>query len=210
MSEHVGAGARERRFGHIVAQTELGEVYSLDLFETPDLVCRGLYMPPPVTPWTPEGVSRARRQPTPLPEVELRVGQRVMEALRIESQIEEDPEGFAMYGRPFGFEAYGPLRLVSRDQVQGTEVWTGSVAGEGPWLMTFVLQRYGSPELIVMIAAIYLLLHIDRRADELDEECWRRAVEACGERRIKRYKTGRTWMSLAEIGLSHNCEWECM
>jgi hypothetical protein len=90
----------------------------------------------------------------------------------------------------------GALNRVSRQQ--GAEVWTGSIAGEGPWQMSFVLECYGSPAIILLIVAIYLLIHMDRRADELDKECRRTAIETCGERRIKRYRVRRTLLSLTE------------
>lgn len=61
MSENIEAWTREQRFGHVVLQTYLGEVYSLDLRETPsamnaageliepggDIESLGCYLPPP-------------------------------------------------------------------------------------------------------------------------------------------------------------------
>lgn len=218
MSEDLGAWIREQRFGHIVAQTASGGAFSLDLFETPDLLCRGFYLPLPA-PTYEEGPP-ATREPRPLAEVELRARQQVLDELREEASIDSaDYDGeqeFVVQGD--GFVVRADLNLASQDRVQGAEVWTGRASGEGPaidWTpgfppeMAFGLERYGSPELIILIVAIYLLIHMDRRADELDEECWRRAVEACGERRIKRYRPRRTLLSLTAIGLSHDCEFEC-
>lgn len=56
-----------------------------------------------------------------------------------------------------------------------------------------------------------LLIHMDRRADELDEECRRIAIGTCGYRRVKRFTVRRTLASLSEPGgLSHDCDFECM
>jgi hypothetical protein len=35
----------EGMFGRVLLRTYIGEVLSLDLYETPDLVCRGVYVP---------------------------------------------------------------------------------------------------------------------------------------------------------------------
>lgn len=123
---------------------------------------------------------------------------------RGESPDSDDLRGFQAFGP--GFEADGAINLVSRQQ--GAEVWTGRVEGS-PGEMSFVLERYGSPEIILLIVAIYLLIHMDRRADELDEECRRAAIEICGERRIKRYRARRTLLSFEPEGFSHDCDIEC-
>jgi hypothetical protein len=204
MSQEDSVEEREHKFGHIVAQTELGEVYSLDLFEARDLVCRGFYIPPPISPWMPEGL--IRMQPALLHETELRVARAVMDGLRAELEFDEGPEGFVMYGGEY-FEVYGSRYLVTREE--GVEMWTGSVVGRGSNLMTYVLRRYGSPEVAIVLLAIFLMIHMDRRADALDKECRRTAIEACGERGVKRFRTRRAWMSLTQIGLDHECEWEC-
>src|ERR687897_875096 len=47
MTENAMASGQQ--FGRMVVQTESGEVFSLVLFETPDLVCRGFYFPPAET-----------------------------------------------------------------------------------------------------------------------------------------------------------------
>ena len=204
MSEDIGAESREQRFGRIVAQTGIGAV-SLVLFETPDLVCRGFYLPVP---------DIERLYLPLLPELELRALANVMAELSRSSAIrvggDDDQRDFEAYG--LGFEVGGALNLVSRQQ--GAEVWTGSVSGvgrDGPGQMSFVLERYGSPETILLIVAIFLLLYMDRRADELDEVCRRIAFETCGERRVKRYRVHRTLLSLTEPeGFSHDCEIECV
>jgi hypothetical protein len=214
VSEDIGAWIREQRFGHIVVQFGLGEVVSLDLFETPNLVCRGFYLP------VPEEIRRnvirgfSERPSGPFPEVELRAVSDVIAELERSTDIrrgEDDQSVFEAYG--VGFEMSGALNLVSRQQ-SGAEVWTGSVSGvggAGVGQMSFVLERYGSPETILLIVAIFLLLHMDRRADELDEECRRTATETCGERRVKRYRVRRVLVSVNEPGgFSHECDFECV
>ncbi len=209
MSEDIRAWIREQRFGHIVVQTDLGEVLSLDLFETPDLVCRGYYMPPP-------GSALRREEESPLesllraPAVELRASQAAIEELLQSSFIQTNSDQDSLFfelNTP-RLETYGELALVSQRSEAGPEVWTGRVnAGQ----LSFVLERYDSSEIVILITLIFVLLRWDRRAAELDYECWSRAVEMCGERRIKRYTVRRNLMGLSESsGFGHDCEIECM
>jgi hypothetical protein len=205
----IGVENSAQQFGRIVCQTEIGEVFSLDLFETPDLVCRGFYLPAPAL--VREGRRLPERSPPPTPEVELRASRGAMQELERSSDIRSDDDQNRRYFEVYGtrFETYGTFDLVSRRQ--RTEVWSGSIEGGGMTRMSFVLERYGSPEIILLIAAIWLLIYRDRRADDLDDECWAKAVEMCGERRIKRYKVRRGLMSLDDPqGFSHDCKIECM
>jgi hypothetical protein len=208
-------------FGHIVVQTGIGEVFSLDLFETPDLVCQGFYFPPSAYHWR-----RQQELPNtpllPTPEVELRASQEAVEELERTLDIQTNSERDRLYFEVYGdrFETYGALNRVSPRSEAGPEVWTGHV---GDADMSFVLERYGSPDIIVLIVLIYLLVWADRRADELDGECWDKAVEMCGERRIKSYKVRRNLAGIsanldenlqvsgisANLGFGHDCEIEC-
>ena len=45
MYEDIGVEIREEPFGNMVLRTYAGDVLSLDLYQTPDLVCRGVYLP---------------------------------------------------------------------------------------------------------------------------------------------------------------------
>ena len=222
MTENARASGQQ--FGRMVVQTESGEVFSLDLFETPDLVCRGFYFPPAET-------LRQRRTEypsatsLPMSEVELRASQEAIAELQRTSDIvrrgEQDSLFFEVYGERF--EMYGAVDRVRRRSEAGLEVWTGGVYE--PQQMSFVLERYGSPELVVLITFIFLSIFygMDRRANALDEVCWRRAVEMCGEHGIKsctfRRTLGEISASLGEdlevtgisakLGFSHDCEIEC-
>ena len=207
----------------MVAQTESGEVFSLDLFETPDLVCRGFYFPPAET------LRQRRTEYTnatslPMSEVELRASQEAIAELQRISDIrthrQQDSLFFEVYGDRF--EMFGAVDRVRRRSEAGPEVWTGLVYGPQ---MSFVLERYGTPELVVMITFIYLSVFVlmDFRANALDEVCWRRAVEMCGEHGIKSCKFRRTLGEIsaslgenlevtgisAKLGFSHDCEIEC-
>jgi hypothetical protein len=203
MTEDVGARHGEQRFGHIVVQTYYGEVFSLDLFETPDLVCRGYYLPPPDS-----APQRGRFPGSPAPEVELKASRGVIEELERTSDIGTRSEQGRLYFevREASLEVFGELVLVSERSDTGAEVWTGSVfAGQ----MSFVLERYGSPEIVALITLIFLLITLNRHADALDEDCWLRAREMCGgEQGIKNYKVRRNLMGLGGR-LAHDCEIEC-
>jgi hypothetical protein len=221
MTENARASGQQ--FGRMVVQTESGEVFSLDLFETPDLVCRGFYFPPAET------LRQRRTEYTnatslPMSEVELRASQEAIAELQRISDIrthrQQDSIFFEVYGDRF--EMFGAVDRVRRRSEAGPEVWTGLVYGPQ---MSFVLERYGTPELVVMITFIYLSVFfmMDFRANALDEVCWRRAVEMCGEHGIKSCKFRRTLGEIsaslgenlevtgisAKLGFSHDCEIEC-
>lgn len=217
------ARARGQQFGRMVVQTELGEVFSLDLFETPDLVCRGFYFPSSDTLR-----QRQREYPNasllPTPEVELRASQEAIAELERTSDIQTHREQDSLFFEVYGdrFEMGGAVDRVRQRSEAGPEVWTGHVNDAQ---MSFVLERYGSPELVVLITFIYLSVFymMDLRANALDEGCWRRAIEMCGERRIKIYKVRRNLAGIsvsldenldltgisANLGFSHDCEIEC-
>jgi hypothetical protein len=222
MTENARASGQQ--FGRMVVQTESGEVFSLDLFETPDLVCRGFYFPPAET------LRQRRTEYTnatslPMSEVELRASQEAIAELQRTSDIrthrQQDSLFFEVYGDRF--EMFGAVDRVRQRSEAGLEVWTGGVYE--PQQVSFVLERYGTPELVVMITFIYLSVFVmmDFRANALDEVCWRRAVEMCGEHGIKSCKFRRTLGEIsasldenldltgisAKLGFSHDCEIEC-
>ena len=74
----------------------------------------------------------------------------------------------------------------------------------------FVLERFGAPEASALLVMLFILIFFEPRASEVLDECYRKVVEACGERRIKRYRGGRTLTLLNPLGFNYNCEWECM
>ena len=156
-------------------------------------------------------------------EVELRASQEAIAELQRTSDIrthrQQDSLFFEVYGDRF--EMFGAVDRVRQRSEAGPEIWTGLVYGPQ---MSFVLERYGSPELVVLITFIYLSVYMmDLRENALDERCWRRAVEMCGEHGIKSCKFRRTLgeisASLGEnlevtgistkLGFSHDCEIEC-
>ena len=222
MNENIAAWIREQRFGHIIAQTEIGETFSLDLFETPDLVASGFYLPAPAYSAAEPWVGQIRRLDiSPLPEVELRASEQAMDELRRGiAPEEEEGEGLRrIHASTRSVELYGTLNPTSRRQ--GVEVWTGRVLGTGDLApsirlpdaqpeMVFVLERYGSPEVVLMIVAIFQMIYRDQHADELDDICFRRALDLCGYEGVKRVRTKRRFTSLANPGGGeHDCEIEC-
>jgi len=212
MSEDIRAGTSEQRCGHIVVQTEFGEVLSLNLFETPDLVCQGYYLPPP-------GSALRREEESPLRPlleavaVELQAAEAAIEEAQQSAFIEtasgqEDNLFFEL--NTSRFETYGGLARVPRRSEAGPEVWTGR-ANAGRQL-SFVLERYddSSKKIVILITLIFVLLHGDGQIADLDYECMRRAIEACGERGVKSYGVRRTLVSILEPGgFSYDCEFEC-
>jgi hypothetical protein len=196
------ARANGQQFGRMVVQTELGEAFSLDLFETPDLVCRGFYFPPSryhARYDQPRPEAYSDRPLLATPEIELRALQAVIEELQrtldIQTHGEQNAPFFGVYADRF--EIHGALACVSPGGEAGTEVWTGQANGAGE--MSFVLERYGSPDVFVLITAIVLLIW-GPHMGSLEAECWNRAMEMCGEQGIKRYKVHRNLMDLPRFG----------
>jgi hypothetical protein len=159
-----------------------------------------------------------------IPKTPLRASRRVLDELRDSILVDseeatEGVRGIAIYVRG-GPEMYGTLNPVSRGREQEAEVWTGRLYGTGlaaggilglQQEMTFVLERYGSPDIATLLVVIFLLIYQDRRADTLDDVCYRRAIEICGEGNIKRVRTARALISLSPPGgLGHECDIECM
>jgi hypothetical protein len=211
--DREGSRTAEEPFGRIVLQTDLNEVYTLDLYEGEGIVCRGFYLPPP-----PPSEDRFPRSEQVLPpevpsEVELAAAADVRALVR-ESVVEfyEGDGGVRGYGlldpEVSNYRFYVDMAAVSSARPQEEELWTGIVQGYGGAL-TFLLQRYGSPDIATMLILIFILIFFDRRASERAAECYRQAVEACGERRVKRYSAGSTLVNLQEMSFGHNCEWEC-
>jgi hypothetical protein len=77
------------------------------------------------------------------------------------------------------------------------------------WGVDLPLAAIRVPDIATMLIFIFILIFFDRRASERAAECYRQAVEACGERRVKRYSAGSTLVNLQEMSFGHNCEWEC-
>ena len=215
MSEDIRAGTSEQRFGHIVVQSSLGEVLSLELFETPDLVCRGYHLPSP-------GGALRREKESPLRSLleavavqfealEAAIKEAYQSAFIESASGQEDSLHFEL-NTP-RLKTYGELALVSERSEASPEVWTGRVkAGRR---LSFVLERYdddsSEKKCVILTTLVFVLLHGDGRTAEPDYECMRRAIEACGERGVKSYKVRRTLGSLTEPGgISYDCEFECM
>lgn len=143
----------EGQFGRIVLRTELVEVFSLDLYETPELTCRGAYLPGPRSPLGPLRFIEEdfRTLPTAIPqEVELVATQEAMEEIAAINELnrhETFSEGrlfFELYAQRFELIGVVSGLAVQPNVEQG--VATGKVFGFGTGF-DFFLERYGSPEI---------------------------------------------------------------
>jgi hypothetical protein len=177
--------------GRVGLRTDMGEVFSLDFYdESEGLVYRGFYLPPyslqnPATTSLPD--------PLLPPEVEFTVPADVVALVRRsvrEVGEHEDRRLFELADR--ALSDYRFWVDVSQDPIgeaHGALVWAGTVVGHGG-RFSFLVERHGSPELAVLLVLLFILIFFDRRASEASAEYYRRAVEACRERRIKRFSSG--------------------
>jgi hypothetical protein len=203
----------EERFGRIVLRTDMHEVYTLDLYEAEGIVCRGFYLPHP-SALEDRGSGPSPEEPSLPPEVPSEV--ELAATADVGAQIRESiGEGFGDAVRSYAlvdptvsnYRFYVYMSAVPSARQQEEDLWTGIVQGYGG-AFTFLLQRYGSPDIATMLILIFILIFFDRRASERAAECYRQADEACGERRVKRYSAGSTLVNLQEMRFGNNCEWE--
>jgi hypothetical protein len=202
----------EECLSRVVLRTDMGEVFSLDFYdEAEGIVYRGFYLPPyslqnPATTSLPD--------PLLPPEVEFTVPADVVALVRRSVREVGEHEDRRLFG--LADPAVSDYRFwvdVSQDSIgeaHGALVWAGTVVGHGG-RFSFLLERHGSPEMAVLLVLLFILIFCDRRASEASAECYRRAVEACGKRRIKRCSSGRTLTAISpkEMSFSYHCEWEC-
>ncbi len=205
----------EERFGRIVLQTDMGEVFSLDLHEGENLIYRGFYLPPPhrLAPLVEIPIPEGEEPPSLLHEIELAAAPLVRDL--VEGSVEEVDRGDGLRVFLFSDPEVSDYRLwvemtsVPAAGERRAESWTGRVLGYGGEF-NFVLERFGTPEAPALLVMLFILIFFEPRASEALDECYRKVVEACGERRIKRYRGGRTLTLLNPLGFNYNCEWECM
>jgi hypothetical protein len=201
MSEDTGAGISGEQFGHILLRTYDGNVLSLDLYETPDLVCRGLYLP-----------AERRREGT------LAVAQ----AAQVELVADWDAQD-EMSRRlgATGREGEGYFELTTEDmelygeisppiESGGRLIWAGTlrdVAGDRGEF-TFVLEQWGSMAPDVLLVLLFFLVFYGTTLAIVWVSCWQQAVRQCGEGNIKVFNLSRR---LGGVGLvaQDGCQVEC-
>jgi hypothetical protein len=187
----------EAPFGQALLRSGVGGAFLLTLYELQDrsgLFCMGDYIPPSVPMAA---------------EIELLVGHQIME----ENKSRLVTAGPADYRRfqdnTGGMSVSGEATLS--DTRNGVERWTGRVERTfDPRVgFSFSLERYGSPEIVLTLMAIFFLLYFAAKADQAAEACYKQALEACGQGQIRTYKVSRTLASITQGGFGYECGWEC-
>jgi hypothetical protein len=239
MSEGYSRQPRERgdeQFGQIVLQTHLGEVYSLDLYQTyespdavhPNFTFKGYYLPPTsdVSDRVMRRWERARLQEVPpsIPiGVELSVDAEAFDQLRdavgIEFPSEERPPEafrFALFDpesdEDFEFyQMYSNISLPLR--YPGRTLWSGTFGGTGTRAggeFTFVLEQYGTIEPVVWLLLPLFFVLFYRVVTVLEGLlCYSIAVFGCGDRgNVKSYHFNRSITGMT-LHVDTGCEWEC-
>jgi hypothetical protein len=213
----------EDHFGQLMLQTEVGEAFSLDLYETPDIVFRGFYLPPSTTLLNRMGYQELPEIPHELSyrpswvraDVELVIERRALVELRETTNMTRTayPDGHQYFEmRHTYFELWGDLSLGVHSEEQGRELWTGRVAGMGSMAgkgFDFVMEQFGSVEPITLVAGILVLIYLERRTSQASAECYSRATEACGTRGIREFKINRRVLSITNLGFSNDCSFIC-
>jgi hypothetical protein len=197
----------EEQFGQIVLQTDMNEVYTLDLYEADGITCRGFYLPPPPEAPLPAEMPAEVRFAAPAD-----VWSLLQEAL---DEYRSDADEVRHYDLSdpsvSNYRFYIDMARAPHPVRPEVEVWTGRLQGYGG-AFTFILERSGSPEIVgiaALLIVIALLLFLEHRASERLAECFYQAVEACGERGVKRYSASGAVVTLRELRFNYNCEWEC-
>ena len=219
----------EQRFGHIVLQTDLGEVYSLDLYQASDedpLNCTfsGYYLPP--TSVVSERVLRRwervgyREIPRTIPlgvhfSADADLFNQIGDIFRgnIPANRESSPSrSFRLYGPGGDFhEMYSEVSPPSR--YPGRSVWSGTIGGKGSKAggeFTFVLEQYGTIEpVLLLLVVIFFFVFIQRDTSQEAAECYRQAVHHCGgERNVKSVNVTRRIIG-ATFSVETGCQFEC-
>jgi hypothetical protein len=190
----------ERLFGRALLRTNADEVFSLDLYETSGLVCRGAYLPSRRRLWT------WRVPPATVELVADGEARATVEVLHrmyrrgTEDEFEVSYEGGELYGQ-IGPPIESPGRLQ----------WSGRLRGElerGGGSFDFLLEQFGSWEVSLLIMLLFYLLFQDPRMDAAWERCKQQAIEQCGEGNIKvsNFNKGMTGATLSG---NFGCQIEC-
>jgi len=110
--------------------------------------------------------------------------------------------------RQLGFDVYfertTPLVRSERER----DFWSGMIIGNGMGF-GFVLEQFGSLDPVLVITAIYAACYFGPPIYHLlTSDCPRRAIEVCGEERVKSVKT-RKRVSSTSLLSSGDVEFEC-
>jgi hypothetical protein len=220
------ASRRDERFGSALLRTDLGEVYSLDLYETRDIhqsdlrtiSGRGYYLPPrgsfggvpQIAPAEGEGTAGAES---------LNMVQRAIETGGIDAEYgEQNLSGPLTGGLYLEWEhevgtivvtVSGPLRRHRRT------AWTGRAHGYERWSdddlgfyeLDFVLEQYGSIEpVLYLITLLYFMLDRvrDTQGQPMDlDRCLQTAIDVCGDKdNIKSFGFSGNSSIGASVGIS--------
>ena len=97
------------------------------------------------------------------------------------------------------------------DSTEGVERWTGRVGltFDSSVGFSFSLEHYGSPEIWLTLMTIFFLLFFGAQADIAAGTCYKQALEACGQGKIRNFKISRTLASITQGGFGYECGWEC-
>ena len=197
-------------FGSVLLRNNVGEVYSLDLYDTRDthdsdlraIAGRGYYLPPrrrferelPIGPAVVEAIAGAES----LSIVERAINNGEIETVSDDARNLNGPFTGTLYLELE--DALGRISVsVSAPQRRdGRTGWTGSVRGHGAWSdeprsydLDFVLEQYGSIEpVLYLVTLLYFMFDKlrDTRARPLTYlECKREAVDFCGPGNVKAF-----------------------
>jgi len=158
--------------------------------------------------------------PRLVPEIVFVAEQQALEEISGLDRSEESDEAGIRYFNmgAEGFEITEESKLLDSGDVT-SELWTGRLRGAGervggahtdnPAEFSFVLERHGSPDLIVLRAAILLILYLDHRASQASKECFDWAIKACEDRGIGYFRVRRRLPGLLRGGSAHDCEFYC-
>lgn len=206
----------EDYFGRLVLQLKQGLVH-LDLYETPDLVCKGFFLGDPASEFDAMNPRRHILRDTTL---EITIEQEPLVQITREVRAAEmrNKDAFAFgelmfykvgyQGFELGLDIGRPLWPERRN------LWAGSANSPDPaQQFNFILEQSSSPDPYTVIAAVWAafflglpLIHI------LRSDCVRRAERACGGgSNVKHVKSRRTVSSNALFSgsMEDECEFEC-
>jgi hypothetical protein len=193
------------RFGRIALQTYTNEAYTLGLYEAEGITCTGFYLPPFGSPL-----------PAEIPfEVEFAGPADVWDLLQeslYRVEVSDELRRYYQLADPgvSNYRFYVDMSAAPAAERREAEVWTGRVWGYGyGGQFTFVLERYGSPEIAAVLIIICILLFFDQHASEHAAECYRQAAETCGEGRIRSVHVARR-LTGTTLRVETECQFECV
>jgi hypothetical protein len=189
----------ERLFGRILLRTYIGEVFSLDLYETSDLVCRGVYVLPEL-----------RREGTrALAELELVAERDALEEVSRRLGATGLAEGRYLELRTEDMELYGEISPpIERG---GRLIWAGALEGAAGGVrgeFDFMLEQFGSLEVALLLALLFRLVFAEVSVAIAWERCQQQAVRQCGEGNIKSVNVNKH-LGTVNLVVRVGCQVEC-